>query len=60
MVIDVMSLTIFSARENSLHVKIKFQVRKHDGLSKESPDIVPVITGVLATSQAYMRDRKVP
>ena len=35
------------------------QVKKHPMLSREDPAIVPVIAGVLATSQAYMRKREV-
>ena len=34
-------------------------VKKHEGLKRENAAIVPVITGVLATSQAYMRGKKV-
>ena len=34
-------------------------VKKHRGLRSENPAIVPVITRVLAASQAYMREKKV-
>jgi hypothetical protein len=34
-------------------------VKKHSGLRSENPAIVSVITGVLAASQAYMREKKV-
>jgi hypothetical protein len=34
-------------------------VKKHSGLRSENPAIGPVITGVLAASQAYMREKKV-
>ena len=38
---------------------VYLKVKNHSILSKESPNIVSVITKVLATSQAYMRERKV-
>lgn len=34
-------------------------VKKHSGLKSENPTIVTVITGVLAASQLYMREKKV-
>jgi hypothetical protein len=34
-------------------------VKKHRGLRTENAAIVPVISGVLAASQAYMREKKV-
>ena len=34
-------------------------IEKHSGLKTENAAIVPVITGVLAASQAYMREKKV-
>ena len=34
-------------------------VKKHRGLRTENATILPVITDVLAASQAYMREKKV-
>ena len=38
---------------------VRDHVKKHRGLRSENPAVVTVITGVLAASQAYMREKKV-
>ena len=38
---------------------VRDYVNKHRSLKSESVAVIPVITGVLTTSQSYMREKKV-